>query len=136
MPLPIQSLVRRLVILVQIGNHSTVPSEQLLSTRRLLQNHGVAQRADVVDLLLEKRARKLMIYGQAVFAGGVSASRMPKRRVKNEQRARRALNGNGIAREVGMVRFLYALVAPGTTSVAPVSRVKGSMANIILTEAM
>lgn len=77
-----------------------------------------------------------MIYGQAVFAGGVSASRMPKRRVKNEQRARRALNGNGIAREVGMVRFLYALVAPGTTSVAPVSRVKGSMANIILTEAM
>ena len=50
----------------------------------------IAQRARIVDLLLEIGRRELVVDRQPVAARGVDAGGVPKRRIEKYQRARRA----------------------------------------------
>ena len=65
------------VVLVEARDDARVPAQQLLRARPLApKKHGlVAERADVVDLRLDERARELLVDGEPVGARDVAAGR-------------------------------------------------------------
>ena len=64
------------------------------------QHRRVAERPDVVDLLLDERARELLVDRQAVAAGAVLSGGVPERRVEDDHRSGRAERRDAAASSV------------------------------------
>src|SRR5262245_28827126 len=82
----VQTRLLRLVVLVKARHDSRVPAEELLRPGRLPQNDGLAERAHVVDLLLDVRSRELVVDREPITPGRVESRRMPERRVEDDHR--------------------------------------------------
>src|SRR5438034_11847108 len=87
---PVEPPIGWLVELVQAGNHSRIPAEQLLGPVTLCLDGLVAERTHVIDLRLDVRARELLVHGQPILSRGVLACCVPYRRVEDEHGAGRA----------------------------------------------
>ena len=65
---PVEPIFGRPVVLVEVGDDTRIPPEQLLRARRQREHGRVAEESHVVDLLFEERTGELLVYRQPRFA--------------------------------------------------------------------
>src|SRR5439155_25527556 len=103
LPAAVKALRARSVVLVQARHHPRVVAEELLGARRQAGDGRIAERAHVIDLLLDVGAGELVVDRQPILARGIAARAVPKRRVEYKHGPWRTLDALGRAPQFALV---------------------------------